>query len=84
MKKILLLKLSTGKHLKLKHSNIDMIKCVKCLFFRLKSYDDPLESPNFVLRLSEVQTIATNVLYQPDHFMNIVLLNVKKIIEFIK
>lgn len=52
--------------------------------FRLKSYDDPLESPEFVLRLSNVQTISTNILYHQDHLLNIIQLNIKQIIEFIK
>jgi len=52
--------------------------------FRLKSYDDPLQSPDFVLRLSNVQTVPTNVLYHQDHLLNIVQLNIKQIIEFIK
>lgn len=52
--------------------------------FRFKSYDDPLPSPSFVLRLSDVQTIPTNFLYHQSHLLNIMQLNIKQIIEFIK
>lgn len=52
--------------------------------FRLKSYDDPSQSPDFVLQLSNVQIIPTNVLYHQDHLLNIIQLNIKQIVEFIK
>jgi len=52
--------------------------------FRLKSYDDPVKSPDFVLRLTDVQTISTNMLYHKDHLLNIVQLNIKQIVQFIK
>jgi len=51
---------------------------------RLKSYDDPIKSPDFVLRLSDVQTISTNMLYHKEHMLNIVKLNIKQIVQFIK
>ncbi|KAE9544479.1 hypothetical protein AGLY_000020 [Aphis glycines] len=50
---------------------------------RLKSYDDPIKSPDFVLRLSDIQTISTNMLYHKDHLQNIVQLNIKQIVQFI-
>lgn len=53
-------------------------------YFRLKSYDDPLKCPEFILRLSEVQIVPSSALYHQDHLINIVQLNVKQILEFIK
>lgn len=50
--------------------------------FRLKSYDDPLRGPDFVLRLSDIQTVHSSILYRHDHLLNIIKLNIKQIIEF--
>lgn len=52
--------------------------------FRLKSYDDPVQSPTCMLRLSDVQTIPSNVLYHKGHLLNIIQLNIKQVVEFIK
>lgn len=51
---------------------------------RLKSYDDPIKSPDLVLRLSDVQTITSDLLYHKEHMLNIVQLNIKQIVQFIK
>ncbi|XP_025411523.1 ectopic P granules protein 5 homolog isoform X2 [Sipha flava] len=50
---------------------------------RLKSYDDPLQSPDFVLRLSDIQLVTADILYHQNHLLNIVELNIKQIVEFI-
>jgi len=56
----------------------------KINLFRLKSYDEPLKSPEFVSRLSDVQTIPSSIIYRQGHLLNIVQLNIKQIVEFIK
>lgn len=37
-----------------------------------------------MLRLSDVQIIPNNILYQKDHLLNIIQINIKQIVEFIK
>jgi len=74
---------------RLKHCNYiifitRLVQSMVICIFRLKSYDEPLPSPDFVLRLSNVQTIPTNLLYHQDHLLNIIQLNIKQIVEFVK
>lgn len=72
------------KNFNYKIINVEIIFMYKICIYRLKSYDDPIQSPDFVLRLSDVQTIPTSVLYHQNHLLNIIQLNIKQIIEFIK